>query len=352
MTVKDGLTLNGTVTIANGDSGLYFVGTQALGGTGTIVFGDEASPYYTYYNYIYTDATTSTLTIDSGITVQGKYGVLGGYYFSYYGYTASGGPIVNQGTIAADVSGGTITILSQNSIFANSGTIDAWIGSINVSTGNYGTANSGTLAVGPTGTLAITGPYTQSATGNFDEVLSGSTTGLYGQTSISGTASLDGTLNITEANGFSPNTGNIFTFLTYTSETGQFANYTGLVLSGSAALQPAYNPTNATLTTVTDTEIAPDLRVTNLSINPANPQSSQSVTVNWDDFNAGNGSTGASWTDQVLVTNTTTGQTIATGYVRYDAATNGDLAPNGSAAQSYTFNLPDGPAGWGTFRSA
>ena len=98
---------------------------------------------------------------------------------------------------------------------------------------------------------------------------------------------------------------------------------------------------------MTDTTIAPDLRVTNLSINPANPQSSQSVTVNWDDFNAGNGSTDGSWTDHVVVTNTTTGQTIATADVPYDAATEGAIAPNGSAAVSYTFQLPNGPAGVG-----
>ncbi len=98
---------------------------------------------------------------------------------------------------------------------------------------------------------------------------------------------------------------------------------------------------------MTDTTIAPDLRVTNLSINPANPQSSQSVTVNWDDFNAGNGSTGGSWTDHVVVTDTTTGQTIATADVPYDAATQGAIAPNGSAAVSYTFQLPNGPPGVG-----
>ena len=231
--------------------------------------------------------------------------------------------------------------------FLNSGTVNASAGSIYISTGGYGTVNSGTLSAGPTGTLNITGPYNQTSTGSLNEVLGGSTPGLYGQTLISGTAALNGTLNITEANGFSPSTGNVFTFLTYTSETGQFASYSGLVLSGSAALEPAYNATSVTLTTVTGTEIAPDLRVTNLSINPANPESSQFVTVNWDDFNAGNGPTGGSWTDHVVVTNTTTGQTIATADVPYDAATEGAIAPNGSAAVSYTFQLPNGSAGAG-----
>jgi hypothetical protein len=104
------------------------------------------------------------------------------------------------------------------------------------------------------------------------------------------------------------------------------------------------------LTTVTNTTIAPDLRVTNLGLNPASPQSSQNVTVNWNDFNAGSGSTGASWTDHVVVTNTTTNQTLATGNVAYNASVNGNIAPNGSAAQSYSFQLPNGPAGAGSLQ--
>jgi len=337
------LTVNGTVTLGDAAGSTYgflsFNGTQTFGGDATVVFGGHP------YNTLMASAASMTLTIGPGVTVRGQSGYIG--YSPYLGGYVSAA-IINQGTIQADISGGTINVNTPASVLTNDGTLNASSGTLTVSGGSSGVINNGTLAAGPTGTLAITGPYTQSATGNFNEVLGGSTTGLYGQTSISGTAALNGNLNISEANGFSPNTGNIFTFLSYTSETGQFANYTGLLLSGSAALQPAYNLTNATLTTVTDTEIAPDLRVTNLSINPANPQSSQSVTVNWNDLNAGNGSTGGSWTDQVLVTDTTTGQTIATGYVPYDAATMGALAPNGSAAVSYTFSLPDGPTGVGT----
>ena len=343
--VEGGLTLDGTLMLGTAGSStygyVYFLDSQALGGTGTVDFAGSHP-----YNSL--GLSSGTLTIGSGITVQGQEGYIG--YSPAIGGSPSSITVVNQGTIEADASGGTIYVYGTAGTFQNSGTINSSAGPISIYTGGYGTVNSGNVAAGPTGTLSITGPYTQTATGTFDEVLGGSSTGLYGQTSISGTVSLNGSLNITEANGFSPNTGNIFTFLTYTSETGQFANYTGLVLSSSAALQPAYNLTNATLTTVTDTTIAPDLRVTNLSINPADPQSSQSVTVNWDDLNAGNGATGASWTDQVLVTNTTTGQTIATGYVPYNAATNGSLAPNDSAAQSYTFNLPDGTAGAGSLQ--
>ncbi len=341
VTVEDGLTLDGTATLGDstGYGYLYFTGTQTLGGSGTVNFATR-NPC----NALWVPNSGTTLTIGAGITVHGQYGSIG--YSSYFGGSTAVS-VVNQGTINSDSSGGTITVYTSGAAFQNSGTLNASAGTISIYDPSYGMVNSGTVAAGPTGTLDIDGPYSQSSTGNFDEVLGGSSSALYGQTSISGTASLNGALNISETNGFSPSAGDVFTFLTYTSETGQFANYTGLVLSGSAALEPTYNSTSATLTTVSDTTIAPDLRVTHLSINPASPQSSQSVTVKWDDFNDGNGSTGASWTDQVVVTNTTTGQTVTTAYVSYNAATRGDLARNALAAQSYTVNLPDGPAGVG-----
>ncbi len=204
--------------------------------------------YYTIdYNGLFDAISGTTLTIGPGVNVDGELGVIG------YSSPNQGSPadvVVNEGTIQADVSGGSITIEANGGAFQNSGTVNSSAGAISIETGSYGTVNSGTLAAGPTGTLAITGPYSQCASGTFDEVLGGSTTGLYGQTSISGTASLNGNLNVSEANGFSPSTGNIFTFLTYTSETGQFTNDTGLLLSDSTALQPAFSPTSVTLTTV------------------------------------------------------------------------------------------------------
>ncbi len=71
---------------------LYFSGTQTLGGTGTVVFGKNGA------NAVQETASSSTLTIASGITVRGSSGTLGGYY--------SSSAVVNQGTINADDSGG------------------------------------------------------------------------------------------------------------------------------------------------------------------------------------------------------------------------------------------------------
>jgi hypothetical protein len=347
VTITDGLTLDGTLSLGNGSSYGYlnFNGSQTLGGTGSVVFGAYHSG--PYYSGLFEAASGGTLTIGSGVTVRGQLGIVGTNY-PYQGSTTVA--VVNQGTIQADVSGGTISISDTGATFANAGLLDASLGTIAISAGSSGVLNDGTVSVGPTGVLSIAGNFAQSAGADLDAVLGGSSTNLFGHVGVSGTATLDGTLNVSEANGFSPGTGNLFKFLTFTSSTGQFADYTGLTLAGNVALQPGYDPTDVTLTTVTSSTIAPDLRVTDLALSPGNPQSSQIVTINWNDANSGNGSTGGSWTDRVVVVNTTTGQTIATADVPYDAATSGDLASNGVAAQSYSFRLPDGPASVGNLQ--
>jgi hypothetical protein len=98
--ILDGLTLNGvTVWLGNGAGTtagqMYFDNSERLGGTGTVVLGKNAS------NGIYVGGTGSTLTIGSGVTVRGSSGTLASQ--SWW----SAGSIVNQGTIAADDSGGS-----------------------------------------------------------------------------------------------------------------------------------------------------------------------------------------------------------------------------------------------------
>ncbi len=95
------------------------------------------------------------------------------------------------------------------------------------------------------------------------------------------------------------------------------------------------------------TLVAPDLQVTGLSVQPGNPVSGSTVTLSWNDTNTGDGATDTGWVDSVSVVNTSTGQTLATGTVPYDAASLGALQPGGSAAQQFAFTLPDGDPGVG-----
>jgi hypothetical protein len=94
--------------------------------------------------------------------------------------------------------------------------------------------------------------------------------------------------------------------------------------------------------------VFPDLTVTGLAISPPAPQSGQQVTVNWNDANIGNGPTLNSFDDHVTVVNTTTGQTLVSQDVLYDASSLGNIAASGgSAARSLSFGLPPGNAGVG-----
>jgi len=81
LTVKDGLTLNGTATLGDAAGSTYgyllFNGTQTLGGNATVVFGGHI------YNTLMANAAAMTLTIGAGVTVRGKSGYVG--YSPYLG---------------------------------------------------------------------------------------------------------------------------------------------------------------------------------------------------------------------------------------------------------------------------
>ena len=112
MTFVNGLTVNGTVNLGNAAgttlSVLRFSGTQTLGGTGSILFGNDSDDA----NQI--DAKPgvagTTLTIGPDLLIHGKFGHIG----SGGAGTDGAASIVNQGTIRADVAGGTISIDPQN----------------------------------------------------------------------------------------------------------------------------------------------------------------------------------------------------------------------------------------------
>ena len=116
--VDDGLTLDGTLDMGSTSSNVYgyvaFVGSQTLGGTGTVVFGEDI------VNTLEVAEAGTTLTIGPDITVHGQTGWIG--FNSRLGGTTDD-TVVNEGTISADVSGGTVTVYGLNS--QNAGTFNA-----------------------------------------------------------------------------------------------------------------------------------------------------------------------------------------------------------------------------------
>src|SRR5262249_50676959 len=98
----------------------------------------------------------------------------------------------------------------------------------------------------------------------------------------------------------------------------------------------------------------PDLQVSNLSVNPPSLQSGGALTVQWDNANTGGTATQGSWIDYLTITNKTTGATLRTATVAYDAsaAGNGNIAPGAARPRQYTYQLPDGDPGVGNIEFA
>src|SRR5262249_47047372 len=111
---------------------------------------------------------------------------------------------------------------------------------------NNGTINLG--GSGAAGQLNVTGTYTQSSTGVLNVEIAGTAAGSqFDQLAISGAATLDGTLNVTDINNFLEGKGHSFQALTYASVgAGDFATK-----NLPALLVAQKNATNYTLTQTT-----------------------------------------------------------------------------------------------------
>ena len=311
LVIVGGLTLDdATIELIDDNGGLLldpelnFAGTQALQGTGRILFtgpGDDGALRVT--------GSSATLTIGPGITINSTAPSLGlnGRFInqgviafetnttsSIFVTTAS---FVNEGTLrllnGADMTiqnltnaGGTITlgagstisgVISTQLLTQTAGVIDLQGGTINVGTLDIqggmlvgaGTIdanviNAGRIAPGSatgdqTGTMAITnGNYTQTATGVLAIQLGGTAAADYDRLTIAllgaplGTATLGGTLDVSLVSGFTPALANVFDILTYEALTASstFATVTGLNLGDELSLQPSIESTRVRLQVV------------------------------------------------------------------------------------------------------
>ena len=152
LVVTNGLVLIGTALVGNPTNGWYgvitFAGSQLLGGSGAVVFGN-GNPSY---NALRLANDGTSLTISSGITVRGQNGTVG--YSPAYG-----GPqdisVFNQGTISADVSGGTLYVAAQPLV--NQGQSQSPNGTLilagTIASGGLGSVQSGNGMLGLSGFL-------------------------------------------------------------------------------------------------------------------------------------------------------------------------------------------------------
>jgi hypothetical protein len=280
------ITLDGGVSITNTDAA--FIGNGVTFGSATptiidnvstIFFNGTNNPTFNTELIFGSNGGTVqfdnlTLTLGSNALVHGTFGTLG---------DGNGDTLINQGTIIADVSGGTLTIDSAN--FTNNGTLEAQNGSIAldgttvlaggtlyVAAGNTVAATGsvtqtggttrvdGTLTTASTmqiqggffvgtgtitgnvnntggtvrpgdllGTLTISGHYTQTSGGATEIDLGGTQQGVsYDLLAVTNTAALNGDLDVKLVDGFTPTVGEGFEFLTYGSRTGTYSTLVSL----------------------------------------------------------------------------------------------------------------------------
>jgi hypothetical protein len=194
---------------------------QKSAGTGTTTVGDVP-----FNNPGTVGALSGTLSIGV-VTGQITGNALTGGTWSVFD-TAT---LTLNGGVALTTNNGNITLSGASPVFTNitnlavndvSGTLSLLNGANFTTTGNF--SNAGTLVIGPASTFTVTGNYTQAFSGTLDVQLGDvPASGQFGRLVVTGQANLDGTLQIDLVNGYTPNSGDSFTIVTYGSRNGDFA---------------------------------------------------------------------------------------------------------------------------------
>ena len=199
---------DGTGSVIVSDGGTVTAGScrlgQAGGSTGSLTITGAGSTFEVTGiedSYI-GNAGAATLAVESG----GRW--VGPFWLS----VAPTGVVVGDGTIESDLT-------------------------------NVGRVEPGASA----GTLTIDGDYTTYGDGTLAIELGGTAASEFDQLAITGTATLDGTLDLSILTGYEPQHGDTFEILTATSITGEFATILGQDIPGGGTLEVQYSPTAVTV---------------------------------------------------------------------------------------------------------
>ncbi len=245
MTIENGATVtNTTGTIARGTNVVADVLVRGAGSTwrntDNLILGGQSLTSQGSNN-------TATLTVADGGTVE-----VGGTLKTFTGDTVnlqSGGTIKTNHYLISNTNGhagslnwtgGTLSITGNLSIgpttsnlltvpelgkLTGTGTVAGAVDAAGTITIPGSVTNAGIVAPGNSpGTMTISGNYTQLDTGILEIELGGLTAGtLYDQLVVSGNAALNGSLVVSLLDGFTLEDGQIFTILTASNITGQFA---------------------------------------------------------------------------------------------------------------------------------
>ncbi len=303
LTLGNGRTL--TLGDQSGPGSLYFnLGSQSLlsSGTSTVTFahaGGSTNIIESYYN------NDPTFTLGSGLTINGAgKGLILGNYIGAAGILDNLATITPTGNL----------IISGFSSINNSGTL-AFTGSIIMGTGTTNTLiNNGTIApggVGTVGALSIIGNLTQGDGGQISLDLGGTGANQYDKLVVSGSVSLNGTLNIGYANDYTGNTGDTFANeITSASESlsGLFSNVnppvgTSLTITYTTTAVSTKIGVTTTVSTTTTTSTVPSTTVSSTVSTTTTSSTVPSTTVS---------TTVSTTTTSSTIPSTTVSSTIST----------------------------------------
>jgi hypothetical protein len=221
----------GNVTFSNGASfdnaatGTFDVQTDATFGGSGAVFTNEGT--------FKKSAGLGTTTLNGAFTNSGTLKVDGGTL-------ALGGDLENDGEVdlssaatlrvnglfiqfagATNLEGGTLTVTTGDSLLDLEGGALNGPGTVNANVLNAALIRVG--GDGGVGLLTLTGNLTETTAGVLSVDLGGPGAGQYDRLHVSGTASLDGALQVSLIGAYVPAAGDSFAVLTYASEVGDFS---------------------------------------------------------------------------------------------------------------------------------
>jgi len=185
---------------------------------GTALFNNQG----TFRKSAGSGATVFSVPFDNSGSVEAFSGTLS---FNAGYSQAAGSTRMAGGNITASI----VDILAGN--LTGSGTIT---GALAV-TGSLQPGGSAAI-----GEIVVTGNYTQSGVGQMTVELAGAGQGEYDVLTVTSLATIGGTLDIVLIDGFQPVLGQIFEILLYGSRGGEFDNITGLEIGGGLRLEVTY----------------------------------------------------------------------------------------------------------------
>ncbi len=200
--------LSGNITLADG---AVFLNSGTFNAKATTTMtGTTAEGFINNGNFIKNTAGTTT-TMDIPFTNNGTVDIVAGNLNFLKGMDNGENAVIDLGNGTLNP-GDTLNLASGDSLIG-SGTLAANL------------VNAGTVSPGNSaGGITIEGNYTQESTGVLDIQLGGTTAGTqYDQLTVTGTATMAGTLNVSLIDGFIPQVGDSFTILPYSTRSGGFS---------------------------------------------------------------------------------------------------------------------------------